>query len=81
MYFTVANSVLKKEQKVYDVPLVVKPLHDMTETANTQEVSLQCFSFLHLGFVCPGVWIWNHQILVWCSRAKICHVHICLFLD
>ena len=41
--FAVANSVLKKKQTFSNVPLTVKPLCDKTETANTQEVSLQCF--------------------------------------
>ena len=41
--FTVANAVLKTKQTFSDVPLTVKPLDDMTETTNTQEVSLQWF--------------------------------------
>ena len=41
--FAVVNSVLKKKQTFSGVPLTVKPLYDMTETTNLQEVSLLCF--------------------------------------
>ena len=41
--FAVANAVLKTKQTFSDVPLTVKALDDITETTNTQEVSLQCF--------------------------------------